>query len=97
MREVLERLEEAPKGSYFERRTEIEPDVGDSVWVLVGYIQKPVKGVVKSVQRTYHGGHFHGDVDVKGRTFRVSTDVMFDHKPKRVKKTDEYGEVTVWE
>jgi hypothetical protein len=93
-----EGLEEATRqGSYFDQGR--IPKEGEKVWALVGQInQKAVQGTVSRADRTYHGGHYHCDVQTaKGSTHRVSTDVMFDHRPKRVKRRDEFGEVTVWE
>jgi hypothetical protein len=90
-------LQEAKrKGSFFDQgRT---PKEGEKVWALVGQVdQKPIKGTILRVERTYHGGHYYCDVQTAKGVKRVSSDLLFDHRPKRVKRTDQFGEVTVWE
>lgn len=83
-------------GSYFDLGK--RPEEGATVWALIGQTTRaPKKGVVQRVEQTYHGGHFSCDFEADGKTYRVSSDVLFDHKPKKVQKQDVYGDVTVWE
>lgn len=86
----------AAKGSYFERGA--RPKVGDKVWFLAGQInQTPKQGTVVRVEQTYYGNHFYCDVETSDGVKRVSSDVMFDHKPKKVEREDKFGKTKVWE
>jgi len=94
---IREGLEEARnKGSFFDQRR--IPKEGEKVWALVGQVdQKPIQGTISRVERTYHGGHYYCEVQTAKGAKRVSSDLIFDHRPKRTKRRDEFGEVTVWE
>ena len=85
----------AGKGSLFELGK--KPIEGDKIWFLAGQINfSPKKGVIQRVEKTYHGGHYYADVLSNGKIFHVSSDVMFDHQPRKTPITDEFGETTVW-
>lgn len=94
---VARQLEEAArKGSFFDQRR--IPREGEKVWVLVGQIdQKPMQGTISRVERTYHGGHYYCDIQTAKGIRHAASDQIFDHRPKRVKRRDEFGEVAVWE
>lgn len=70
--------------------------------MLTGSISpfKPRKGKVTLVTNIDNKGLANTYIDIetdKGTKYHASIGQVFDHKPKQVKKTDQYGEVTVWE
>jgi hypothetical protein len=84
------------KGSYFKNQK--VPQEGAVVWALIGQInRKPMKGIATRVEQTYYGHHAYCDVVIQGETYRISMDSLFDHKPRQVEVTDEFGSTKIWE
>lgn len=76
------------------------PDTGDVVWFLGGQMaDKPMKGTVLAINNIDQKGlaNTYMDIDSKGKKYHVNIAQVYDHMPKRIKKKDEYGDVTVWE
>lgn len=91
-----EYLEES-KGSFLDNKK--VPKDGQMVYAVVGFDQKIVKGKVLKTSNIDKKGiaNTYLDIDVNGKTYHVDISQIFDHKPKKVKVKDEYGEVTIWE
>jgi|AntAceMinimDraft_18_1070375.scaffolds.fasta_scaffold01581_15 hypothetical protein len=85
------------KGSYLDKQ--VIPIVGDIVWALIGFVEKVVKGKIVSISDIDRKGLANTYIDIisKGKKYHVNTMSIFDHKPKRVKKKDRYGEVIIWQ
>lgn len=85
------------KGSYLDNKR--MPKEGDTVYALVGFDRKVVKGKVMKVSNIDQKGlaNTYLDIDVNGKNYHLDVSQIFDHKPKKVKTKDEYGEVTIWE
>ena len=85
------------KGSYLDNKK--LPKEGSTVYALVGFDRKIVKGKIKKVHNIDNRGlgNTYLDLDVKGKNYHIDISQVYDHKPKQVKTKDEYGEVTIWE
>ena len=75
------------------------PREGQTIYAVVGFDQKIVKGVVKKISNIDRKGlaNNYMDIDVNGKNYHIAINQAYDHKPKKVKVTDEYGETTRWE
>ena len=89
----------AKSGSYLDIGK--KPKEGDKVWIIiVGMTEKLIHGIITRVSNIDNRGlaNTYAEVSVdENSSYHVAINQMYDHKPKKVKKTDEYGEVTVWE
>ncbi len=94
---ILDLVERKDKGSYLDNVK--MPKVGDTVWFLKGFNLVPTKGEISTVTNIDQRGLANTYMDIKhgGSIAHVSIDLVYDHKPKKVKKQDQYGELTVWE
>ena len=89
----------AKDGSYLQNNR--MPKVGEKVWILAGQMSpyKVVEGKITMVSNIDQRGLGNTYVDVAGKdgkTHHINVSMLFDHKPKRVKVTDQFGETTVW-
>jgi hypothetical protein len=85
------------KGSYLENKK--MPKEGDIVYFLQGFNQKVMKGKIVNVTNIDKKGLANTYVDVEsgGKNYHNNIHQIYDHKPKKVIKTDDYGEVKIWE
>lgn len=85
------------KGSYLDNKK--MPKEGDTVYALVGFDKKIVKGKIIKINNIDNKGlaNTYLDLDANGKTYHTDISQIYDHKPKQVVKRDEYGEVKVWE
>ena len=77
------------------------PKDGDEVYILAGCMADiVVKGKVLRTNNIDNKWFFNTYLEIEnnnGGLHHVPISVVFDHKPKRVKITDTYGEVIVWQ
>ena len=85
------------KGSYLDNKK--LPKEGENVYALVGFNRKIVKGKIKKVSNIDQKGlaNTYLDLDVNGKNYHLDISCIYDHKPKKVKTKDEYGDVIIWE
>ena len=85
------------RGSYLDNKK--MPKEGDTVFALVGFDRKVVKGTITKISNIDQKGlsNTYLDLNVNGKNYHLDISQIYDHKPKQMKKKDEYGEVTVWE
>jgi hypothetical protein len=93
------RINAANKGSYLDNK--LLPKEGAIVFVLVGSMSpfKVMKGKVSTLSNIDNKGLNNTYMDIlldNGKINHVHISMVFDHKPKQEKVTDEYGETTVW-
>ena len=83
-------------GSYLENGK--TPKENDKVYTLVGFDQKIIKGKIIRITNIDNKGlaNNYMDIDDGQKKWHVSIDVVFDHKPKKIKVRDEYGETSRW-
>ena len=94
----LKRYINESKGSYLDNKK--MPKEGQTVYVLVGFDRKVVKGKVIKFNNIDNRGLANTYLDIKladGRNHHTDISQVYDHKPKQVKTKDEYGDVTIWE
>ena len=84
------------KGSYLENKK--MPNINDTVYALVGFDQKIITGKVIRITNIDKKGLANNYMDIVDgkKKWHTSIDVVFDHKPKKIKVKDEYGEITKW-
>ena len=85
------------KGSFLDNQK--LPKVGQTLYALVGFDRKVVKGKVIKLSNIDQKGlsNTYLDIDSNGKKYHIDISQVFDHKPKQVKTKDEYGDVTIWE
>lgn len=85
------------KGSFLDNQK--LPKEGQTVYAIVGFNNKIVKGKVTRLTNIDNKGlsNTYLNIDVNGKNYHLSIDQIYDHIPKKVKIKDEYGETTIWE
>ena len=85
------------KGNYLENKK--IPKEGETVYALIGFDKKVVKGIIKRVSNIDNKGlaNTYLDIDVKGKNYHIDISQIYDHKPKKVKVKDQYGETIIWQ
>jgi hypothetical protein len=92
--QIYGELKEASKsGSYLDNKK--LPRVGDMVYFLRGFNKVVTKGKVTQVTDIDRRGIANTYVDIDGK-YHVPLNVVFDHKPHKVKVKDIYGDTEVW-
>jgi len=97
MKTFKELLIEAIKGSFLQNKK--MPKEGQEVYALIGFDKKIVKVKILRLTNIDNKGLANTYMDVTDgkKNYHINIDAIYDHKPKLVTKTDEYGEVKVWE
>lgn len=80
------------KGSYSKQG--LRPKNGEIAHGLLNE-DKIVKGTISNVDETDRG-NAHVTLNVGDKSYRVSIDRLFPHRPKEVEEEDEFGKVKVW-
>lgn len=94
----LKRYLNEAKGSYLDNKK--MPREGQQVYILAGQMaDKVVKGTIRKITNIDQKGlaNTYFEIEANGKNHHVNIAQVYDHKPKRVKTKDEYGEVTIWE
>lgn len=82
-------------GSYVQNNR--KPREGDEVWFLSGqFASKPLKGKVIRIDTVERSGWVYVSIVSDGKEYRTNLAEVFDHKPKLVEVTDEFGTTKVW-
>lgn len=81
------------EGSYLDKKK--TPKEGDLVYFLHGFNNEIKRGKIIKLSNIDNKGLANTYMDIEGG-YHTSIDRIYDHKPKKVKVKDEYGEVTVW-
>lgn len=94
---LIEKYLVEAKGSYLVNKK--LPKEGESVYAIVGFDKKIVKGKVTRVTNIDKKGleNTYMDLDVNGKIYHVDINQIYDHKPKKKFIEDEYGKVEIWE
>ena len=93
-----EYLKEGKKGSFLDNKK--IPKEEQNVWILSGtFADKPEQGIIKISYNIDRKGlsNTYLDVETKKGIKHLNIAQIFDHKPKKIKVKDEYGEITKWE
>ena len=86
------------KGSFFANNK--LPQIGEKVFFLKGFENKISSGKITGVWDIDKKGlsNTYADIiDIKGKKYHVNIDSIYDHFPKKVQLTDNFGEVEVWQ